>query len=150
MLEAGHSYKIGIAVEDGQGGSGLVGRITAPGGSVLIVDPNSPDQVGWWSYGRPNQVIVDAGAELEIRSLNGEVNVLVAGTLDVTGAASSAVNSLAISNGGFVTLSESSPFPAPAGSEAAGALAVPEPGSFSLVLLGALGFLGRRQRSPRN
>ena len=133
-------------MEDGQGGSGLVGRVTAPGGSVLIVDPSSPGQAGWWSYGLPNQVIVDAGAELDIQALNGSVNVLVNGHLELDGASSSTINSLVIGNGGIVEVGSGPPSPA----GLAASLPVPEPGALGLVLAGVFGLLGRRQRARRD
>ena len=141
-LESGRTYKVGIAVEDGQGGSGLVGRIGLPGGGLQTVDPSAPEQAGWWSYGLPNQVIVDAGAGLKIPALNGEVNVIVNGALDIMGAGSSSVNSLIIGDGGVVTLGAAAAAPA-------AALAVPEPGSLGLLVLGATGIFSRRLRARR-
>jgi fibronectin-binding autotransporter adhesin len=139
-LEAGRIYKVAMAVEDGQGGSGLVGRIALPGESMQTVDPSSPGQAGWWTYGLPNQVVVDVGAELRIRALNGDVHVIVNGDLDLTGAGNSTIDSLTIGAGGIATLG-------PAGAAAEGAaLPVPEPGSLSLIVAGALGFFARRQR----
>ena len=133
-------------MEDGQGGSSLVGRIAAPGGSLEVVDPSAASQAGWWSYGLPNQVVVDVGAELDIRAINGDVDVLVNGHLEFDGAGSSTIDSLTIGAGGIVEVGSGPPSPA----ELAGALPVPEPGSVGLMLLGALGFLGRRQRAPRD
>ena len=146
MLTQGNLYKVGIAVEDGQGGSGLVGRITAPGGSIMIVDPSSAAQPGWWTYGQPNQLTVDAGAELKIPKIDGSVSVLVNGKLEINGA-SSTFDSLSIGSGGIVTLGAGGPAP---GELAGAALAVPEPGSVSLMLLGVLGCLGRRERVSRD
>ena len=142
-LQAGHTYKVGIAVEDGQGGSSLVGMFGVPNGGLSVVDPSDPTQAGYWTYGLPNQVIVDAGAELDIRSLNGSVNVIVNGKLDLRGAGSSSVESLTIGDGGLVTIGGAALAPA------AAALPVPEPGSFALLLLGASGFLSRRLRTRR-
>lgn len=146
-LTAGNSYKVGIAVEDGQGESGLVGRITAPNESLKIINPASLDQAGWWSYGLPNQVIVDSGAELDIRAINGDVNVLVNGHLEFDGAGSSTVSTITIGNGGIVEVGSGPPSPA---GLAEAALPVPEPASLGLIILGALGCLTGRRRSSRD
>ena len=106
-LVAGRTYKVGIAVEDGQGGSSLVGRFGLPGGSLAVVDGSDPAQAGFWSYSIPNQVVVDAGAELQIQALNGAVSVFANGRLALTGGGSSTIESLTIGAGGIVAASHS-------------------------------------------
>jgi hypothetical protein len=149
-LQAGRTYKVGIAVEDGQGGSSLVGMIALPGEGLQVIDPSNPAQDGWWHYGRPNQVVVDAGAELNMDGINGSVNVLVNGELGLTD--DSSMDSLVIGPGATVTLG--GPVPAAADEPATGAelagdsvAAVPEPATPVLMLLGALGLFGRRRRT---
>ena len=143
-LVAGEVYKVGIAVEDTGGGSSLEGRIGLPGFGIGPVNPGSGGQAGLWSYEVANQVVVDVGAELDIRAINGAVDVIVNGQLKLTGAGSSSMNSLEIGPGAVVTLG--GPALAPAEQLAGGAAAVPEPGSLGLALLGALGLLSRRRR----
>ena len=143
-LEAGRIYKVAIAVEDGQGGSSLVGRFGIPGGNLDVIDSSDPNQAGYWSYGVPNQLIVDAGAALDIPSINGSVNVIANGRLDLRGPGSDTVESLTIGDGGVVVLHGAALAPA------AEVLPVPEPGSFALLLLGATGFLSRRFRARRS
>jgi hypothetical protein len=140
-LVAGQVYKVGIAVEDGQGGSSIVGRIGLPGGPLEVVDPNGANQTGLWTYGVPNQVIVDAGAGLQINRINGSVNVISNGDLDIVGPLGNTMDSLTIGAGGMVTLGGAGP--------SAAAAPVPEPGTLAFLLAGALGCLTRRQRSPR-
>ncbi len=139
-LVAGHTYKVGVAVEDGQGGSSLVGLFGLPDAGLSVIDPSDPAQAGYWTYGKPNQVIVDAGSELDIRALNGAVNVSVNGKLDLRGAGSDTIESLVIGDGGVVNLG--GPALAPAA-----ALAVPEPNSLGLLILGTVAFLNRRSRT---
>ncbi len=52
---------------------------------------------------------------------------------------------LNIGAGALVTLTESTPFAAVGGKGMSGSAVVPEPGSIGLLLVGALGFLGRRR-----
>ena len=147
-LVGGRSYQVAIALEDTGGGSSVEARFARPGEPALsIVDPSDPAQAGLWTYGLPNQVNVDAGAELDIQALNGNVDVLVNGRLELNGAGSSSINSLTIRAGGVVEIGGGAPALADRFAESA---AVPEPGSLSLIFFGALGCLARRSRAQRN
>ena len=106
-LAAGRTYKVGIALEDGQGGSSMVARFGLPGGSLAVVDASNSAQAGFWSYGIANQVVVDAGAELQIQALNGAVSVIANGRLELNGAGSSTMDSLTGGVGGTVVASHS-------------------------------------------
>ena len=90
--------------------------------------------------------MVDAGAELDIRAINGSVNVIVNGHLEFDGAGSSTFDSLLINNGGYVEVGSGPPSPA----GLAASLPVPEPGALGLVLAGVFGLLGRRQHTRRD
>ena len=57
------------------------------------------------------------------------------------------MTSITIGNGGIVEVGSGPPSPA---GLAEAALPVPEPASLGLLFVGALGFLGRRQRAPRD
>jgi hypothetical protein len=104
-LTAGQTYKVAIGLEDGQGGSSLVARMGLPGAGLAIVDPGNPTQAGYWSYGVPNQVVVDAGAELHIQALNGALDVAANGRLELNGAGASSMDSLTVGVGGAVVAS---------------------------------------------
>ena len=149
-LIAGRTYKVAIALEDGQGGSSVIGRFALPGVTLTptdygnnIVDPSDPAQAGYWSYDVPNQVVVDSGAELDIQAINGNVDVLVNGHLEFDGAASSSINFLRIGAGAIVEVGAGPP--AALGEDLGGAAAVPEPGCTLLSFLG-LSVLASRRR----
>ncbi len=142
-LVGGRSYNVAMSLEDTGGASGVEARFALPGEpSLSVVNPSDPAQAGLWTYALPNQVNVDAGAELDIEAINGNVDVLVKGRLEFDGAGSSTINSLTIGAGGVVEIGAGAPAPAEGFAESA---AVPEPGVASLMLLGALGVLGRRR-----
>ena len=142
-LVAGHIYKVVIAVEDGQGGSSLEGRIGLPDGSPMqVVNPSAQTQAGWWTYGQPNQVLVDVGSELDIHGIEGSVNVRVDGTLKFTGPDDSTFDSLNITAGGYAEVGG-------AAMAAAAGAQVPEPGALGLLLAGVIGCLTPRRRSVR-
>lgn len=150
-LVAGQTYKVAIAVQDGGGGGSLVGRAGLPGFGLGTVNPGDVNQAGFWSVDLPNNIEVQASATLDINSINGANNVFVDGSLDINGPGSSRIDNLVIGSGGIVTLGGGAPGPVPelaSNSEiAAGSpQAVPEPGSFGLLLFGALGLLGQRRR----
>jgi hypothetical protein len=148
-LNAGQVYKVAVAVEDGQGGSSLVGMIGLPGEGLQVIDPSNPVQDGWWHYGLPNQVTIDDGGTLNIEAINGSVNVIANGNLGLT-TGSSSIDSLLIGATGTVTLGGPAPAAANepgAGAEPAGGsvAAVPEPATAILLLFGALGLFARRR-----
>ena len=152
-LVAGKTYKVAIALEDGQGGSSVIGRFGLPGVTLIptdygsnIVDPSDPAQAGYWSYDVPNQVIVDAGAELDIQAINGDVDVIVNGLLEFDGGGSSTINSLTIGAGAIVEVGAGAPAPAV---DLGGAAAVPEPSCALLGLLGLSLLASCRERQHR-
>ena len=102
--------------------------------------------------GGKGDVLIDDGATLNVLSIL-ETDVVTVGTggaganLNVFG--SSEMDSLVIGAGSVVTFSSAAfPLAGSGGKEASfGSAVVPEPGSMGLLMVGALGLLGRRRRT---